>query len=327
MPDEPSTPSELTAASTQSPTVLSGKSDSAPPPAPLAPATSTQVQNGQHALPPKDYVHPAAERRHVTALPPAYAPNSTVPRFIRTLAILVFVVGGSLSAASAWIFKSFVHPRLLLALQMKTRLLDTHKERYSRLTRDIAALATSRGFAIINGSAGPLAQYPGQSDVNEEHDNKQAIDVKPSQQTAEGEEARESELKSDQPCENSFAKPRMTAQVLEPIILKLSELSAELPRPGEATTLPDRQGTLLPLEDAADTSTSTALVSSLDKLCNYIETETHSATTSSYRPYGAPAVTVSSERKVLLEAVSTLKAEIRSVKGALLNRRNFVRGE
>lgn len=52
--------------------------------------------------PPRDYSnHPAP----IPSLPPAYAPNSSVPQFIQALAFLVFVVGGTSAAVVTWIYK------------------------------------------------------------------------------------------------------------------------------------------------------------------------------------------------------------------------------
>lgn len=66
--------------------------------------------------------------------------------------------------------------------------------------------------------------------------------------------------------------------------------------------------------------TSDALMSSLDTLNTYITTETHASVSSAYRAYGLAAAPVNAnpdKPKTVSEAVTSLKTEIRVVKGKI----------
>ncbi|SCV72075.1 BQ2448_4769 [Microbotryum intermedium] len=138
------------------------------------------------ALPPiepRDYNNPTPSSlssiRPVT-LPPAYAPNSTVPNFIRTLAILVFVVGGTSATAIAWVYKvrlppvwasllpgehsrlaadtagplgvqNILYPRLVLALKARTVLHQDHLKGYTKFVDDVRSFGLSGTRTLIGG--------------------------------------------------------------------------------------------------------------------------------------------------------------------------------
>lgn len=108
------------------------------------------------------------------------------------------------------------------------------------------------------------------------------------------------------------------ASVLLPIQTSLSSLASALPPSGTSTTLPSRIAHP-PYPTLADArSSSEGLLGTLSSLNSYLETETYAVVTSAYRSYGVQNATGGSkDRKPMLDAVSNLKAEIRSVKGAL----------
>lgn len=63
-----------------------------------------QTIQSQASLPQRTYLQQPLPGSVV--LPPAYAPNSTVPTFLRTLALVVFFGGGSMLTLITWIYKA-----------------------------------------------------------------------------------------------------------------------------------------------------------------------------------------------------------------------------
>ncbi|KAM0791217.1 hypothetical protein ACM66B_005698 [Microbotryomycetes sp. NB124-2] len=310
MSDASKTPSEVTALPLQ-PQAVAGSNDSAPPPSSLS-----SVQKSAHFVPPRDYSSSSSRTRApdpVFVLPPAYAPNSTVPSFIRLLAFVVFVVGGTLSATAAWIFKSIIYPRLLKAVEARRQLVSTHSSRYLKLVDSLVALRAAPGFSAI---CAPQAR--------KEAEHSALASTDPSADEKRDRSQAEEGMANVSDSTAADARRIPAVNVLQPVQNALIQLNAELPKPDTSSSLPKQMGSLT-LDDGGEggkENPSLRLITALNKLTTYIETETYAAVTSSYRPYGAPS-NVSSERKVLVEAVSAIKAEIRSVKGALLNRRNF----
>ncbi|GAA5887078.1 hypothetical protein JCM16303_007126 [Sporobolomyces ruberrimus] len=291
-------------------------SDSAPPPS--SPSTSVALPSRNYSSGPV-YVRP----------PPAYAPNSSVPNFIRLLATLVFL-GGTVSAAVAWFYKSVVVPRLILALKAKTKLFDTHQVKYTQLWESLRRFTESKSCERLGG--------------------KEAIEFRKKQQngTSEGNalENPEVEVRRGEAQEKDDEK--------EPLLQEGNEGETE-PSP----SLPPPPQLLVPLQDSLKSlhsslslsSTSIAsksastnpsnlvqpqgqLMRSFVTFNEYLESELQSVTSTisnPYRTYGSSTVSASSsgvgggERKALQEATQGFKAEIRSIKGALLNRRNFAR--
>ncbi|ORY81746.1 hypothetical protein BCR35DRAFT_303879 [Leucosporidium creatinivorum] len=279
-----------------------------------------------HLPPPRDYHHHPAP---LPSLPPAYAPNSSVPQFIRALAFLVFVVGGTTSAAVTWIYKSLIYPRLVLALQARTRLHNANLSMYDGLLSSLRLLKNAPGFQRIKSPAfeeAAAAEGGGKEEEavveqSEAVQEKEAVPEKQSKAEEAGVPAEQEGAELDDEATPPLPPP---ATVLLPIQTSLSSLASALPPSGTSTTLPARiaHAPYPTLSDAR--SPSEGLLGALSSLNSYLETETYAVVTSAYRSYGAQAATGGSkDRTPLLDAVSNLKAEIRSVKGALLNRRNF----
>lgn len=106
------------------------------------------------------------------------------------------------------------------------------------------------------------------------------------------------------------------APILLPLQTSLSSLVSTFPPTGTYTRL---LSTLSPTPSSMSeaSSASEGLLGALATLTSYIDTESYAVVTSSYRSYGTTQNVSggSKERKSEVEAVGSLKAEIRSVKG------------
>lgn len=125
---------------------------------------------------------------------------------------------------------------------------------------------------------------------------------------------------ADAPTEEEEEEPSPAlptpAPVLLPLQTSLSSLVSTFPPTGTYTRLPS---TLSPAPSSMSeaSSASEGLLGALATLTSYIDTESYAVVTSSYRSYGTTQNVSggSKERKSEVEAVGSLKAEIRSVKG------------
>lgn len=110
--------------------------------------------------------------------------------------------------------------------------------------------------------------------------------------------------------------------ILAPLRDSLHQLSNSLQAPPLANSS---------ASSVTTTSASTSLSTSLSTLSTFITTQNSASSSMAYRPYigynstGTPAIGqgLSQDQLELKEIITGLKAEIRTVKGALLNRRNF----
>ncbi|GAA5833565.1 hypothetical protein JCM9279_001562 [Rhodotorula babjevae] len=323
MPEAPQPPTEPTENTVRS-SVLppASSSDSAPP---LAP-TRQPVP-----VPPRNY----SQGPLYIPAPPAYAPNSSVPTFLRTLAALVFI-GGSISAAVAWVYKTIIYPRLVVALKARSRLFSIHDAAYTKLFDALKSFTTSTGIARLGGAEAlefrrklreeqvERAEGEGQQ-PREPHDEEKEPLLEKGEAAEKGAE------------DEAAAAPEPTLppppRVLEPLTTSLATLNAEL----QAAASPSVPSTTSPHAGGLTNPSNLVqpqgmLMRSLVTLNEYLESETYSAATfHTYRPYGAYGApgssTATGERKALQEVTHNFKADIRSLKGALLNRRNFVRPE
>ncbi|BGP40323.1 hypothetical protein JCM10449v2_004284 [Rhodotorula kratochvilovae] len=315
-PRPPAEPTEQAVSASSVPPAAS--SDSAPPPTAPHPAP----------VPPRNY----SSGPVYLAAPPAYAPNSSVPTFLRALAALVFI-GGSVGAAVAWVYKSVIYPRLLVALKARTRLFTVHEAAYSKLFDALKSFTASTGIARLGGAEAiefrrnlreEEAARVEAVGAGEGADSDEAQPAEKQPLLEKGEPAGEGEGAQDAAPQPQLPPP---PQLLAPVTSSLSSLNAEL----KAATAPSSFST-------SSTNPSNlvqpqgTLMRSLVTLNEYLESETYTASTfHTYRPYGAygttGASTATGERKALQEVTHNVKADIRSLKGALLNRRSFVRSE
>ncbi|GAA5957967.1 hypothetical protein JCM8115_001088 [Rhodotorula mucilaginosa] len=327
-------PSAVTEAAAQSAVLPSpAASDSAPPPTSTPPTAPAPV-------PPRTYPKVPV----YLAPPPAYAPNSTVPNFLRIVAVLV-LIGGTASSAIAWVYKTIVYPRLVIALQARTRLFRSHETIYAKLHDTIIGLVNAAGIRRLGGaeavefrkrererralSSDQKAPSAGSDsgDVNEEK--------KPLLQT--GADAQEGTDPSEGQLEPHATEPLPPPppRILEPVKTSLTSLRAELASGSpSASTTSSTGGGHMPMNPSNLVQPQGMLMRSLVTLNEYLESESYAAATfHTYRPYGAygasagSSSTATGERRALQEATHNFKAEIRSIKGALLNRRNFARPE
>ncbi|GAA5952406.1 hypothetical protein JCM3765_001963 [Sporobolomyces pararoseus] len=308
-------PAEVTANSVV--TAPHPPSDSAPPPSsPDSSTTST-------SLPARTYTaqlnYPSR-----TTLPPAYAPNSSVPNFIRTLSTLLFL-GGTISAAVAWFYRSVVIPRLILTLKAKVKLFGYHQTKYLELWEGIKKFTESKSCERLGGK--DAIEFRKEQRVSQVEDTVEQEEKEPLLKPEKLKETKEEEV---DPSSLLPAAP----QLLVPLTDSLKSLSSSL---ASSSTSPSKPSLANPSNLVQPQG---QLMRSFVTFNEYLESELHSITTSSmvlnpYRSYGTTNVTSTSssttggggERKVLQEATQGFKAEIRSIKGALLNRRNFVRPE
>ncbi|TNY24665.1 Peroxin Pex14/17-penicillium chrysogenum [Rhodotorula diobovata] len=321
-PRPPSEPTENAVSASVLPPASS--SDSAPPLAASHPAP----------VPPRNY----SQGPVYLAAPPAYAPNSSVPTFLRTLAALVFV-GGSISAAVAWVYKTIIYPRLVVALKARSRLFSIHEAAYSKLFDALKAFTGSTGVARLGGADALEFRRKKREELAERAEEGGA--PSDTQEKQEGE--KQPLLEKDEAAAGPEADPAQapeptlppTPQVLAPLRSSLSTLNTEL----KAASAPSASSSSSPHAGGLTNPSNLVqpqgmLMRSLVTLNEYLESETYAASTfHTYRPYGAYGAssggptTATGERKALQEVTHNFKADIRSLKGALLNRRNFVRPE
>ncbi|KAK4054596.1 hypothetical protein OIV83_001090 [Microbotryomycetes sp. JL201] len=219
--------------------------------------------------------------------------------------------GAKAASLNILINQMFIYPRLLRGLQARRQLFSTHSSLYYRFTDLLLTLRAAPGCTAICAHA--VDKVP------------DTIDKKGSTQSLGSSEELETGKLHDQAREVAIQVPEehkgdilqnAAPHILKPIQQALMGLIKHLPETNTSTSLPKKVGALILDEgQSSAVDSSTRLVASLSELVSYIETETYAAVTSSYRPYGSPS-TVSDERKPLVDAVSSLKAEIRSVKGA-----------
>lgn len=227
-----------------------------------------------------------------------------------------------------------MYPRLCLTVGILTRLASSEILLHTKLLDGVRHLIQTTRFNSVprvkpekDGADIAVSEDLGVTSEKEEADVKQKEPVE-GVQTVEGEATTpEDEILSDPP------------RILRELQLSLSILTSSL----LAAQDPEIKATLA---TPAPIRTSDALTSSLNTLNDYITTETHASVSSAYRAYGLAAAPVSAspdKPKTVSEAVTSLKTEIRVVKGedivisdkgaraddasfvtgALLNRRNF----
>ncbi|GAA6006777.1 hypothetical protein JCM10207_009093 [Rhodosporidiobolus poonsookiae] len=320
MSSSPKPPTDLTAGS--APPSLTAHDSAPPPTAPPAP------------VPPRTY----SSAPLVIAAPPAYAPNSSVPTFLRFLAAAV-LVGGTLSAAVAWVYKNILRPRLVVALQARKALFATHQSAYARLFDRLVGLVDSAGVRRLGGTEAVEFR---RREREEKTRGEEGAAVGEAEPVTEGAEAKEKAplLPAEQPAPD----PAATAEeppaptplppppaLLEPLHSSLSSLltavqSASSPPPSSFSASSSNPSNLV--------QPTGMLLRSLVKFNETLDAETYAASTahlSTYRgAYGASAMggtQATGERRALVQVTADFKAEVRSFKGALLNRRNFSRPE
>lgn len=267
-----------------------------------------------------------------------------MPTFIRGLAFWVFVVGGSASAAIAWLYKvrvqcsrlcvpaladlsgfrqSIIYPRLVLALRARTQLHSAHLETYTRFLSNLRLFADSKGYrlfvqatpthAAALSKGGPTEQ----SSIPATVAQAEANDAAESSSLGTGPDCKDADGASPTVVEGlaPFAPP--PPPLMEPIRSALQTLHTSA-RPSESTIT---GAASQPARSLDDGSSADRLRASLDGLTQYLDKETAATIASGYRSYGAPVSSGSSEeRKTLQSTISNLKADIRSVKGALPRR-------
>ncbi|GAA5908830.1 hypothetical protein JCM6882_005462 [Rhodosporidiobolus microsporus] len=298
--------------------------DSAPPPSPSPPAP----------VPPRTY----SAGPLVLAAPPAYAPNSSVPKFLRVVAALI-LIGGGVGAAVGWIYTNIIFPRLVVALQARTKLFQTHEGLYGKMLESVQALVKSVGVGTLGGKEAVEFRMKEREEKEKKADEGEAEDVSAGGENAQEEQAAAPEKEpllpaADSPAAADAEEPSASSplppqpQILGPLTSSLSSLSASLRTP----TTPARSSH--PSNPSNLVQPTGTLLRSLVTFNEYLESEAYAASTvhsyggGGYGGYrgggvGLGGAGASGERKALMQVVGDFKAEVRSVKGALLNRRNF----
>ncbi|GAA5836654.1 hypothetical protein JCM5353_000574 [Sporobolomyces roseus] len=282
-------------------------SDSAPPPS-SSPSQTT--------VPPRTYSSQSISIRP----PPAYAPNSSVPKFIRLLALIVFL-GGSLTAGTAWFYKSIVYPRLVLALRARRELFGYHKSRYEGLFEGLKGFLSSESVKRLGGYEAVEFRRKQREEaaiVTKEGTEEEDAPIE-KKNTEESEKEPLPAAKEDDSTRDSLPSLPPPPQLLLPLQTSLSSLHATLST--SSSTSKSNPSNLVQPQGQ--------LMRSFVTFNEYLESELSSvnAANRTLSGYGTTGGSVSGERKVLSEATMGFKSEIRSIKGALLNRRNFVRPE
>ncbi|GAA5820416.1 hypothetical protein JCM11251_005616 [Rhodosporidiobolus azoricus] len=299
--------------------------DSAPPPVPSPPAP----------VPPRNY----SSAPLVLAAPPAYAPNSSVPKFLRVVAALV-LIGGGVGAAVGWIYRNIIFPRLVVALQARTKLFKSHEGLYGQFLQGVEGLVKSVGVGRLGGKEAVEFRRQEKGEREKKVDGGEGAEASAVAENAE-EKPQETD-EENQPLLPTDASPATTdseeaisatlpppPQVLAPLTTSLSSLNCTL----RTSATPSRSSH--PSNPSNLVQPTGTLLRSLVTFNEYLESEAYAASTvhsyggaGAYGGYrgggvGLGGAGASGERKALMQVVSDFKAEVRSVKGALLNRRNF----
>ncbi|GAA5870871.1 hypothetical protein JCM3774_001698 [Rhodotorula dairenensis] len=326
MSEAAKSPSAVTEAASQSAVLPSPSvSDSAPPP------TSESTTANPTPVPPRTYPKVPL----YIAPPPRYAPNSTVPNFLRIVAALV-LIGGTASSAVAWLYKTIIYPRLVIALQARTRLFQSHVTIYTKLHDTIVGLVNAAGIRRLGGAEAvefkkrqrerrTLLSDASATGITQDQDKTKGETLSRGEgATEEGADPTASATNDGNDDDPLPPPPR----ILEPVKASLTSLRAEL-----VSGSPSATASTLSTNPSNLVQPQGMLMRSLVTLNEYLESESYAAATfHTYRPYGAygssaGSSTATGERKALQEVTHNFKAEIRSIKGALLNRRNFARPE
>ncbi|BGP16229.1 hypothetical protein JCM10213_007608 [Rhodosporidiobolus nylandii] len=286
-------PAELAVPS--APLAISG-SASAPPPSP-APVPPRNYSTGPLILPAS----------------PRYAPNSTVPRFLRALAGVV-LLGGSVAAAVGWVYRTFIYPRLVVALKARLKLSRTNEGLWEKLAGRVEGLLEGEGVKRFGGAAAVEARQK----VKEEEEEEKSLDEAAEEGEkapllAEGTPAGGAEAAAVDP---SSLPP--APQLLAPLLTPLQALSTALHSSSSTSHAAKNPSNLVQPQGT--------LLRSLVTFNEWLDAEGYAASTwHSYRgaTAGPGGAGEGEGRRKMMSAVGELKAEVRSVKGALLNRRNF----
>ncbi|KAM0752548.1 hypothetical protein T439DRAFT_378376 [Meredithblackwellia eburnea MCA 4105] len=278
-------------------------SDSAAPPSSHSESQTTAVVPKHVDLPPKDYFAP---HQRATVAPPVVQtlrPNSSIPAFLRLLAFVLFL-GGSTAAGIAWVYKNIFYPKLVIALKAKTDLHLSHLVSYEKLLGKIRSLVEGPGYSLIAPRlpvGGDGEALGGGGATAGEKKVKFAEGTKEGSVEEVGTEGEEEEKPSAPP----------PPQIFVPLTNSLQSLSSAINSDNNITSL--------------DTdSTRDNLKTSITSLNDWLSAETIASMSSAYRTQiPSQGGANGREQRAFFEAVAGLKAEIRQVKGALLNRRNF----
>jgi hypothetical protein len=273
-----------------------------------------------------------------------------VPRFLRVVAALV-LIGGGVGAAVGWIYRvrslprppvtdkanvsleqNIIFPRLVIALQARTKLFKTHEGLYGQLLESVQELVKSVGVGRLGGTeavefrrkereekekAVAEGEEPGASAFEEgaektqEKEEKQPLLSTDSPTAAAGSE--------ETPASSPLPPP---PQLLAPLTSSISSLTRTLRTPTTPTP------TSHPSNPSNLVQPTGTLLRSLVTFNEYLESEAYAASTvhsyggaSAYGGYrgggvGLGGAGASGERKALMQVVGDFKAEVRSVKGA-----------
>ncbi|GAA5985808.1 hypothetical protein JCM11641_006214 [Rhodosporidiobolus odoratus] len=288
-PSDPTLPTSTPASSSSS--------DSAPPPS--TPALP---------LPPRNYSHAPL----ILPSPPRYAPNSTVPIFLRTLALVVLLAGVS-GAGLGWLYRRIVYPRLVLALEARRRLVRAHEGVYDKLLEAIRGLGAGKGMQRITGRGAGRKEFVGEKDRREA-------------EAREGASASQSEQDDDEVADTVVPRPE---PLLDPLLDPLSSLASHLRSSSPAHPLPSPSHASSHVHPASNPSNlvqpTGTLLRSLVTFNEYLEDERYRlGTVHGYRGSisagvggGAGAGKDGSERDKWARMVGEVKGEVRALKGAL----------
>ncbi|KAK4702592.1 hypothetical protein P7C70_g3631, partial [Phenoliferia sp. Uapishka_3] len=263
-------------------------SDSAPPP-----------QSQPISLPPRDYFASVVPNV-AAAIPQTLRPNSTIPAFLRFLSLALFL-GGTTAAAVAWVYKTIMLPRLVLALAARTKLHVSHLGMYDQLLGGIRGLGEGKGYRLI-APPSPPAVVVDPAAVETSGAPEPAVD----KETAKSGQA--GSLEEETVQDDSRPPPA----IFTPLSTSLRGLtSAFASTPIQTIERPMFASPTTPVKP------TDGLQSSLRSLSDYLAAETLASMSSAYRTHVPSATGPGKDQKKLMDAVVGLKAEIRMVKGRL----------
>lgn len=229
--------------------------------------------------------------------------------------------------------QTIVYPRLVIALQARTRLFRSHETIYAKLHDTIVGLVNAAGIRRLGGAEAvefrkrererrtlspevKAVSVAGSEEAGADEEKKPLLHTK-----ADGQEETspsEGQVEPHAATEPLPPPPR----ILEPVKTSLTSLRAELASasPSASTSSSGHHTTVNPSNLVQPQG---MLMRSLVTLNEYLESESYAAATfHTYRPYGSYGASAGSstsatgERKALQEVTHNFKAEIRSIKGA-----------
>lgn len=294
-------------------------------------AATAPAPSDTPALPPRDYPRDPRFLAYQAPTPPSFQ-SKQLPRFLKFVALSVFLTGSSVTLltllyrvrtvtysiesvrADERALQRYVYPRLLITKTAVSSLHQAHLSSYDKLLLQLRAFVSGNETLFITSqkvSTVPKASESGaegeKKDISAEEEKSMLLDdpVDTVEVPEEG--------------EKTASRPLLDGP--EEALLRLRDALRQ-----HQPTHPTKDVSYLP-----DATPAQRLLKSFEVLSDKLTKETFAASQSSFPssyPYGygygnSAAGAMNDRSGTDKEKIAQLKSDIRSLKGALLNRRNF----